>query len=155
MLFVNDQSTALKAYQAGQYNFVWNITPQDLPSAKGMSGFVSESLLQTDLLFFNNKMAPFNNAAVRQAFAHATDKAALATAIFKGSAIPAPTIIPLACLVINQIIRDWHTIKVKRLRLYNPPIRMSVKFHRSHSRSPIHRYLHLRRLLYNRCGKQR
>jgi len=94
MLFVNDQSTAFKAYQAGQYNFVWNITPQDLASAKGMTGFVSESLLQTDLLFFSNKMAPFNNAAVRQAFAYATDKETLATAIFKGSAIPAPTIIP-------------------------------------------------------------
>ena len=94
MLFVNDQSTAFKAYQAGQYNFAWNITAQDLASAKGMAGFVSESLLQTDLLFFNNKMAPFNNAAVRQAFAYATDKEVLATAIFKGSAIPAPTIIP-------------------------------------------------------------
>jgi len=94
MLFVNDPSTAFKAYQAGQYNFVWNIGPQDLASAKGMSGFESESLLQTDLLFFSNKMAPFNNAAVRQAFAFATDKQTLATAIFKGSAIPAPTIIP-------------------------------------------------------------
>ncbi|HWZ19521.1 MAG TPA: peptide ABC transporter substrate-binding protein [Ktedonobacteraceae bacterium] len=94
MLFVNDQSTAFKAYQAGQYNFVWNITPQDLATAKGMTGFVSESLLQTDLLFFSNKMAPFNNAAVRQAFAYATDKEELATAIFKSSAIPAPTIIP-------------------------------------------------------------
>ena len=94
MLFVNDQSTAFKAYQAGQYNFVWNIAPQDLASAKGMSGYIGESLLQTDLLFFSNKMAPFNNAAVRQAFAYATDKEALATAIFKGSAIPAPTIIP-------------------------------------------------------------
>src|SRR5947199_5172211 len=57
MLFVNDQSTAFKAYQAGQYNFVWNIVPQDLSSAKGMPGYTSESLLQTDLLFFNNKMA--------------------------------------------------------------------------------------------------
>lgn len=94
MLFVNDPSTAFKAYQAGQYNFVWNIGPQDLVSAKGMPGFESESLLQTDLLFFSNKIAPFNNAAVRQAFAYATDKQALATAIFKGSAIPAPTIIP-------------------------------------------------------------
>ncbi len=94
MLFVNDQSTAFKAYQAGQYDFVWNIAPQDLASAKGMAGFVNESLLQTDLLFFSNKMAPFNSAAVRQAFAYATDKETLATAIFKGSAIPAPTIIP-------------------------------------------------------------
>jgi oligopeptide transport system substrate-binding protein len=94
MLFVNDQSTAFKAYQAGQYNFVWNIGAQDLSSAKGMPGYTSETLLQTDLLFFNNKMAPFNNAAVRQAFAYATDKETLATAIFKGSALPAPTIIP-------------------------------------------------------------
>ncbi|HYB01886.1 MAG TPA: peptide ABC transporter substrate-binding protein [Ktedonobacteraceae bacterium] len=94
MLFVNDASTAFQAYQAGQYNFVWNITPQDLSSAKGMPGFESDSLLQTDLLFFNNKMAPFINAVVRQAFAYATDKDALATAIFKSSAIPAPTIIP-------------------------------------------------------------
>ena len=94
MLFVNDPSTAFKAYQAGQYNFVWNIGPQDLTSAKGMAGFESESLLQTDLLFFSNKSAPFNNPAVRQAFAYATDKQALANAIFKGSAIPAPTIIP-------------------------------------------------------------
>ena len=94
MLFVNDQSTAFKAYQAGQYNFVWNIGPQDLSGAKGMPGYTSESLLQTDLLFFSNKMTPFNNAAVRQAFAYATDKEALATAILKGSAVPAPTIIP-------------------------------------------------------------
>jgi oligopeptide transport system substrate-binding protein len=94
MLFVNNLSTAFKAYQAGQYNFVWNIEPQDLSVAKGMSGYTSESLLQTDLLFFNNKMAPFNNAAVRQAFAYATDKVTLANAVFKGSAVPAPTIIP-------------------------------------------------------------
>ena len=94
MLFVNDQSTAFKAYQAGQYNFVWNIGPQDLTGAKSMPGYTSESLLQTDLLFFSNKMAPFNNVAVRQAFAYAIDKETLATAIFKGSAVPAPTIIP-------------------------------------------------------------
>ncbi len=94
MLFVNDQSTAFKAYQAGQYNFVWNIGPQDLTAAKSMPGYTSESLLQTDLLFFSNKMAPFNNAAVRQAFAYATDKETLATAILKGAAVPAPTIIP-------------------------------------------------------------
>jgi len=94
MLFVNDLSTAFKSYQAGQYAFVWNITPQDLQSAKGMAGFTSKSLLQTDLLFFNNKMAPFDKSAVRQAFAYAIDKVTLTNTIFKGSAVPAPTIIP-------------------------------------------------------------
>jgi oligopeptide transport system substrate-binding protein len=94
MLFVNDLSTAFKTYQAGQYNFEWNILPSDLLVAKNMSGFKSTSLLQTDLLFFNNKMPPFDNVAVRQAFAYATNKQILTTAIFKGAAVAAPTIIP-------------------------------------------------------------
>lgn len=94
MIFVNDPSTAFKAYQAGQYNFTWNITAQDLATAKGQAGFTDQSLLQTDLLFFNNTKPPFNNVAVRQAFAYAIDKNTLVSAIFKGGAIPAPTIIP-------------------------------------------------------------
>ncbi len=94
MIFVNDPSTAFKSFQAGQYAFDWDIMVQDLTIAKGMAGFTSKSSLQTDLLFFNNKIPPFNNLAVRQAFAYATDKTSLVNAIFKGSAIPAPTIIP-------------------------------------------------------------
>jgi oligopeptide transport system substrate-binding protein len=94
MLFVSDPTTAFKSFQAGQYNFDWNITVQDLAIAKNMAGFTRESQLQTDLLFFNNKMAPFDKPAVRQAFAYATDKATLVNAIFKGAAVAAPTIIP-------------------------------------------------------------
>jgi oligopeptide transport system substrate-binding protein len=94
MLFINDLSTAFRAYQAGQYAFVWNIAAPDLVTAKGMPGYTSNSLLQTDLLIFNNKMAPFDKVGVRQAFAYATNKATLASAIFKGAAVPAPTIIP-------------------------------------------------------------
>ena len=94
MLFVNDPSTALKAYQAGQYDFTWNIGSQDLVTAKGLAGFTSHSLLQTDLFFFDNTKPPFNNTAVRQAFAYATDKNTLVSAVFKGAAIAAPTIIP-------------------------------------------------------------
>jgi oligopeptide transport system substrate-binding protein len=94
MLFVSDPSTAFKSFQAGQYDFDWNITVQDLAIAKNMPGFTRESQLQTDLLFFNNKMAPFDKPAVRQAFAYATDKATLVNAIFKGAAVAAPTIIP-------------------------------------------------------------
>lgn len=94
MLFVSDPATAFKAYQAGQYDFDWNITAQDLTTARSMPGFTSKSLLQTDVLFFNTKMPPFDNVAVRQAFAYATDKTTLVNAIFKGAAIAAPTIIP-------------------------------------------------------------
>ena len=94
MIFANDPSTAFKSYQAGQYAFDWSVTSQDLQIAKGMAGFTSKSLLQTDLLFFDNTKPPFNKPAVRQAFAYAIDKTTLVNTIFKGAAIPAPTIIP-------------------------------------------------------------
>jgi len=94
MLFVNDASTAFKTYRAGQYDFVWNLLPVDQQTAKGMPGFIRTSLLQTDILFFDNTQAPFNSAAVRQAFAYATDKVTLVHAIFKDSVTQAPTIIP-------------------------------------------------------------
>ena len=94
MYFVSDPHTAYEAYQAKQYDFVWNITPTDQQIAKSVSGFVRKSLLQSDLLFFNNKMPPFNNVVVRQAFAYAIDKPLLVHAVFKDAVVAAPTIIP-------------------------------------------------------------
>jgi len=94
MFFVGDIGTAFKAYRAGQYSLDWNLLPTDLSIAKGMPGFISSPLLQTDLLFFSNKMPPFNQSTVRQAFAYAIDKATLAHAIFKDAVAPAPTIVP-------------------------------------------------------------
>lgn len=94
MFFVADPPTALKAYEAKQYDFVWNITPQDQQGVKNTAGFIRKSLLQSDLLFFNNKMPPFNKSAVRQAFAYAIDKALLVHAVFKDAVVVAQTIIP-------------------------------------------------------------
>jgi oligopeptide transport system substrate-binding protein len=94
MYFVKDPATAFKAYQAGQYDFVWGITPADQSTAKGLAGFVRKPILESDLLFFHNKMPPFDKAAVRQAFAAAIDKQTLATAILKDTVTPASTIIP-------------------------------------------------------------
>ena len=94
MYFVTEPTTAFKSYQANQYDFIWNITPNDQQTAKSLPGFVRKSLLETDLLFFNNKMPPFNSLAVRQAFAYAINKEALIHAIFKDAVFVAPTIIP-------------------------------------------------------------
>lgn len=94
MSFVNDPTTAFKAYRAGQYDFVWNITPADQVTAKGLPGFVRTPLLQSDLLFFDNTKAPFSSTAVRQAFAYATDRDTLVRAVFKDAVTPAATIIP-------------------------------------------------------------
>lgn len=94
MYFVNDLSTALKAYQAHQYDFDWNITPSDLATARGLPGYTNKSLLETDMLFFDNTKPPFSNLAVRQAFAYAINRSILVKSIFHNSVVAAPTIIP-------------------------------------------------------------
>ncbi len=94
MFFVKDPATAFKAYRAGQYDFVWNLTSTDQQVAQGLAGFIRKPLLQTDLLFFDNAKPPFNRTEVRQAFAYAIDKQTLVHAVFKDSVTPASTIIP-------------------------------------------------------------
>ncbi|MHB8599326.1 MAG: peptide ABC transporter substrate-binding protein [Ktedonobacteraceae bacterium] len=94
MYFVNDPAIAFQSYRSGQYDLVWNVQPSDQLAAKGMVGYSKVTQFETDALFFNNAMPPFNNVAVRQAFAYATDKATLAHTIFQDSVIPAQTIIP-------------------------------------------------------------
>ncbi|EFH90850.1 peptide ABC transporter substrate-binding protein [Ktedonobacter racemifer] len=94
MYFVNDASTAFKAYRAGQYSFIWKVSPQDQITARGISGFRSQSRLQTDLLFFDNTKPPFDRSEVRQAFAYAIDKTKLVNNVLKNAALAAPTIIP-------------------------------------------------------------
>jgi len=94
MIFVADLSIAFKSYRANQYAFTWNLLPTDQVTMQGTPGFIRMPLLQTDLLFFDNTRPPFNNTAVRQAFAYATDRDTLAKAIFKNTVSPATTIIP-------------------------------------------------------------
>ena len=94
MFFVNDPAIAFQSYRSGQYNFDWNIQPSDQLAAKGMAGYSKVTQFETDALFFNNAMPPFDNATIRQAFAYATDKVALAHNVFQDAVSPAQTIIP-------------------------------------------------------------
>ncbi|GLV57697.1 ABC transporter substrate-binding protein [Dictyobacter sp. S3.2.2.5] len=94
LLFVVNPATALQTYLAGQYDFMWNIPAEQQVTVKDKPGFVRKPLLQSDLLFFDNTKEPFNKAAVRQAFAYATDKQALVKDVLKDAVTVAPTIIP-------------------------------------------------------------
>jgi len=94
MYFENDPRIAFNTYRASAANFVWDIAQADQDAAKGMSGFTRTSLLQTDALFFNVTMKPFDNLKVRQAFAYALDKSSLMQMAFKQTVDPADTIIP-------------------------------------------------------------
>ncbi|MFL5665456.1 MAG: ABC transporter substrate-binding protein [Ktedonobacteraceae bacterium] len=94
MIFVNDQGTAFTTYRAGQYDFAWNLTMADQIPAKNLLGFTRVPQLETDVLFFNVNMPPFDNPIIRQAFANAIDKQSLEHTVLNDSVISAPTIIP-------------------------------------------------------------
>jgi oligopeptide transport system substrate-binding protein len=94
MIFVADPATAFQEYRAGQFNLIWNIPQSDLAAARGIAGFLSVPLQETDMLFFNTRMPPFDNPIVRQAFSYAIDRATLVHSCFKDSVIVAATLIP-------------------------------------------------------------
>lgn len=94
VIFVADAHRAFQTYQGGQYSLVWNMLPSDRGAAEGLSGFVSQPLLQTDTLFFNVQMPPFDHKEVRQAFAYAIDDEKLVSAAFGSSALPASSLVP-------------------------------------------------------------
>lgn len=94
VVFQYDATVAFKSYSAGQYDFTWNIASSDQLSARGLPGFTRIPQLQTDAIFFNTQIPPFDNATVRQAFAYATDKAMLAHTFFNDTVTVADTIVP-------------------------------------------------------------
>jgi oligopeptide transport system substrate-binding protein len=93
IVFASDATAAFQTYRAGGYSLMWNISPADQASAKNFPGFVRVPQLETDAVFFNTTMPPFNNLIVRQAFAYATDKQTLANNIMSGTVAPAATIL--------------------------------------------------------------
>ena len=90
--FVADPQTV--SYSAGQYDFTWSVSPNDQVAQKNTRGFEQTSLWQTAVLFFNTNSPPFDQVAVRQAFAQAIDKSALLHSAFNDAFLPAATILP-------------------------------------------------------------
>ncbi len=82
------------SYSAGQYDFTWSTSPDDQAAQKNAQGFKQTPLWQTAMLFFDTSSPPFDEVAVRQAFAQAVDRKALLHSVFNDAFVPAPTILP-------------------------------------------------------------
>ena len=65
-----------------------------LPEVKDSPDFHSAASFAVRYVGFNNKLAPFDNADVRRAFALAVDKATLANAVLNGAVAPTDRILP-------------------------------------------------------------
>lgn len=89
---------SLDAYLAGEVDIMGSIQAgvpaARLAEVRDMPGFQSVSAPVVRYIGFNNTLPPFNNVAVRQAFAQAVDKDALARQVLGGAAVAAERILP-------------------------------------------------------------
>lgn len=94
--FYKSPQTAFQAYQANQVDFVKAVPPEQLSTAKALPNnqYSQSSQLTTDYVALNYLYRPFNNIHIRQAFALAINKDALAQAIYHGLRTPTCHIIP-------------------------------------------------------------
>lgn len=89
---------AFTAYKAGEVDVMGSVQAgapaERLDEVSVGAGFLTLSAPTVRYLGFNNVMPPFNNSFVRQAFAQAVDKRAIAEQVFEGRVAPAERILP-------------------------------------------------------------
>ena len=91
--FYKDTTTAYNSYLAGKDDIGSAPTAQ-LAAAKKHVGFHQVGVQQIDYYAMNWKIAPFNDVRVRQAFAIALDKTALANTVLHGAVAATNHIVP-------------------------------------------------------------
>jgi peptide/nickel transport system substrate-binding protein len=94
--FVSEPSTALANLQGGQVQWTDNIPPAQVDNLTSGDEPVVKSVPSQDYWYFalNDKKKPFDDPRVRQAFAWAIDRDAIAEAAKFGAATPNQTAIP-------------------------------------------------------------
>ncbi len=96
--FNKESETAFQLYQTGELDIMGS-QQNPIPSAhvaevQGLPDFKTSASLATRFVGFNNKNAPFDNLALRRAFALATDKQTLAKQVLADAVVPADRILP-------------------------------------------------------------
>lgn len=89
-----DFATTRKAYLNGQFDFSLTDPPADLSADRARKDFVSSPALVIRYLTMNYLAKPFDNIHIRQAFALAINKDAIATDVLKGAVKPTNHLVP-------------------------------------------------------------
>ncbi|HEX6508626.1 MAG TPA: peptide ABC transporter substrate-binding protein [Chloroflexota bacterium] len=98
MPFIPEPLTAYKRYRAGALDTMGTLHFPSvvLQDVQGQKDFHAVPRLETLFLMLNETMPPFDNMLVRQAFARAIDKKAVARDVFNGFAHPTNAMVPPA-----------------------------------------------------------
>jgi oligopeptide transport system substrate-binding protein len=98
MFMIDDENTALEMYNAGDLDWVGSPTDSvplaAIPKLKEEGQLNITPLAGVYYYAFNTKEAPFDNANIRKAFAHAINRQGIVDNITKGEQIPAMALVP-------------------------------------------------------------
>jgi oligopeptide transport system substrate-binding protein len=93
LLVIPDETAAFQAYQNGEIDFT-AAPPAELQTLKTNPEFHAEAQLSTFALVFNTVEKPFDDSAVRKAFARAIDRQAYVDTVVQGLGMPTTGWIP-------------------------------------------------------------
>jgi oligopeptide transport system substrate-binding protein len=91
--YVADPVDAYNGYRQGKYDYS-DVPSQEYQAARDQADFHEVGLLQTNYIGINQDAPPFDNLAVRQAFALALNKQLIADRVLNGAAYPTNHIVP-------------------------------------------------------------
>ncbi len=94
-LLIDDQSTALTAYEAKEIDIIDDMPTAEIPRL--MAEDPTFMVFPQDAVYyfsFNTKVAPLDNVKVRQALAYAVDRKAIVETVTKAGQMPAHSMIP-------------------------------------------------------------
>ncbi len=98
IVFNQDSETAYQRFRTGELDIMGGaqnpIPAARVPEVKDSPDFRTTNAFNLRYVAFNNQLAPFNDVRVRQAFAHAVDKATLADVVLGGTVTAADRILP-------------------------------------------------------------
>lgn len=112
--FVGDSGARLAQVRAGQIDFTVELAPDQKPEIERDPNLTiaNRPSFNVGYLALNPSFKPFSDVRVRQAIAHAINKAAIAQAFWKGSAQTSPHFVPPTL--------DWATSSALQDYDYNP-----------------------------------
>lgn len=91
---VSEYETALKMYDQGQLDTVWELPPIKVAELKGRPDFVAGPFLMSLYYWFNLKDPLFKDVRVRKAFAMAIDRRAITDRFLKRGDLPLGSFVP-------------------------------------------------------------
>jgi peptide/nickel transport system permease protein/peptide/nickel transport system substrate-binding protein len=106
---ITDSQTALRSVMAGENDFIYALTPQQLDTAKqsGMKGAISPALA-SQIIYFNWGRGPLADLRVRQAVNFGIDCAAFNKVINKGKFEIADEMLPKEHWAYDKGLAGWH-----------------------------------------------